>query len=213
MRTIVNLDKKLMNPIMQKVLVFIVVILTVWTVGLCRSGSKKILVAYYSMTGYTKQMAEAAAEGARSVKGVEVKLLSVKNAKTADVLWADAVILGTPVHNANVALPMQEFINKWPIEGTPMKNKIGAAFVSAGGISSGEELTMMKIIHSMLIFNMIIVGGSDWKSPFGASAITEETPFDNTFKTKKVNPYFLKKAKNLGERVARLLLRFNRAQN
>jgi multimeric flavodoxin WrbA len=50
-------------------------------------------------------------------------------------------------------------MNRWPFEGTPLKDKIGAAFVSAGGISAGEELTQLSILHSMLIFGMIVVGG------------------------------------------------------
>ena len=38
---------------------------------------KKILVLYYSMYGHIEQMAEAVADGARSVPGVEVTLKRV----------------------------------------------------------------------------------------------------------------------------------------
>ena len=202
-----------MDLTMKKTLVLIIAFLIICSSGIQGVGSKKILIAYFSKTGYTKQMAEAVAEGAGGIKNIKVKLRSVNETKLSDVLQADAIILGTPVYNANIALPMQEFINKWPINNPLMKNKIGAAFVSAGGISSGEELAMMNIIQSMLIYNMIIIGGNDWKSPFGASAITEEPPFDKTLINKKVNPYFLKKAKNLGERVARVVVQFERPKN
>lgn len=57
----------------------------------------------------------------------------------------------------------------------------------------------------MLIFGMIVVGGNDWQSPFGASAVIEEKPFNEYFKTKKVAPQFLKKARHLGQRVAALV--------
>jgi NAD(P)H dehydrogenase (quinone) len=67
----------------------------------------------------------------------------------------------------------------------------------------------MSILQAMLVYGMIVVGGMDWKSSFGASAIVEEEPFEKTIKGRKVNPYFLKKAKGLGVRVARLVLRFN----
>ena len=40
-----------------------------------------ILVAYHSLTENTKIMARAAADGARSVKDVDVKLLKIKNIK------------------------------------------------------------------------------------------------------------------------------------
>jgi NAD(P)H dehydrogenase (quinone) len=191
--------------------VFVIVSLVFSNIGFCRGGSanKKVLVVYYSLSGHTKQMAEAAAEGAGSVKGISVKLVSVEKAEIADVLWADGIIVGSPVYNANIAPPVLSFIFKWPFENDPLRNKIGAAFVSAGGISAGEELGQMSILQAMLVYGMIVVGGMDWKSSFGASAIVEEEPFEKTIKSKKVNPYFLKKARGLGVRVARLVLRFN----
>jgi len=132
---------------------------------------------YCSPQKHTRAMAEAVAKGARTVKGVRVKLLSVEEAKPSDVLAADAICIGSPVYNANVAPPIQEFINNWPFEGDLLRDKLGTVFISAGGISAGEELTQLSIIHSMLIFGMIVVGGPDWKSAFGASAIVEENPF------------------------------------
>ncbi len=166
---------------------------------------KKLLVVYYSQTGRTRLMAEAVAEGARSIKSIQVKLLAVKDAKTADAIWADGVIVGSPVYNANVIPAIQEFINNWPFEGGPMRDKIGAAFVTGGGISAGEELAQMNILQSLLVHGMIVVGGMDWKSSFGASAITEEAPFTPS-KNQPVRPRFLEKARGLGKRVARLLL-------
>jgi NAD(P)H dehydrogenase (quinone) len=193
---------------MKKKVLVIIVMLIFWSVGLFGSDSKNVLVAYFSVSGHTKQMAEAVVEGARSVKGVEVKLVSVTDAKVSDVLWADAIILGSPVYNANAAPAVMNYINRWPFKGAPMRNKIGAAFVSAGGMSAGEELATMNILHAMLIYEMIVVGGTDWKSAFGASAIVEEEPFDTTAKKRKVDPYFLEKAKKLGKRVAEVVLRF-----
>jgi NAD(P)H dehydrogenase (quinone) len=178
-------------------------------IGFGRSARKKVLVVYYSLSGHTKQMAEAAAEGAGSVKGITVKLVPVEKAQVSDVLWADGIIVGSPVYNANMAPPILRFIFKWPFEGAPLRNKIGAALVTAGGISAGEELVQMNIIQAMLVYGMIVVGGADWQSSFGASAIVEEEPFEETIKNRKVNPHFLKKAKALGIRVARLLLRFD----
>jgi NAD(P)H dehydrogenase (quinone) len=189
--------------------VFVIVSLGFSNIGFCRSARKKVLVVYYSLSGHTKQMAEAAAEGAGSVKGISVKLVSVEKAEVSDVLWADGIIVGSPVYNANIAPPVLSFIFKWPFEGAPLRNKIGAAFVSAGGVSAGEELVQMSILQAMLVYGMIVVGGMDWKSSFGASAIVEEEPFEKTIKSRKVNPYFLKKAKGLGVRVARLVLKFN----
>ncbi|UCD39182.1 MAG: NAD(P)H-dependent oxidoreductase [Fidelibacterota bacterium] len=166
--------------------------------------SQGVLIVYYSTAGHTAAMAEAVVKGARSVKGVTVKLLAVERASVDDVLAADAIILGSPVYNANVAPPMQQFINSWPFQGQPLRDKIGAAFVTGGGISAGEELTQLNILSSMLIFNMIVVGGPTWQGAFGASGITGELPFGNEQENGIVQPRFLAKGEALGRRVAEL---------
>jgi len=170
-----------------------------------------VLVVYYSVEGHTKTLAESVADGARSVSGVNVKLLSVDKATSNEVLAADAMIIGSPVYNANVAPPVQAFINSWPFEGAPLRDKIGAAFVTAGGISAGEELVQMNILHSMLVFGMIVVGGPDWQQPFGASGIVAEKPFETEKQAGKVGEQFLRKGEALGRRVAELARRWKQA--
>lgn len=167
----------------------------------------RILIAYFSAAGHTRAMAEAVARGARSVEGVEVTLATVEDAVTADVLAADAIILGSPVYNANVAPPVQEFINGWPFRGSPLKDKLGAAFVSAGGISAGEELVQTNLLHSMLMFGMIVVGGPTWRQALGASAVVSEDPFGKRDVEGHVDAQFLKKGEELGKRVAELARR------
>ncbi len=162
-----------------------------------------VLIAYHSVEGHTRAMAEAVQKGAQSIEGVEVVLRPVDQATIADVLAADAVILGSPVYNANVAPAVQAFINTWPLRGAPLKNKLGAAFVSAGGISAGEETTQLSLLRSMLIFQMIVVGGPAWKQAFGASAVVSEGPFRSS-DSRLVDPLFLAKAEALGRRVAGL---------
>ena len=174
------------------------------------TDTTRVLIVYYSKQGHTRKMAEAVAEGARSVPFVEVKLMNVREAKNSDVLAADAIIVGSPVYNANVAPPVQSFINRWPFRGAPLRDKIGAAFTSAGGISAGEELVQLNILHSMLIYGMMVVGGPVWQSAFGASAVVEEEPFTEP-PNGKIHPHFLKKARALGERVAALARRWKTA--
>jgi len=163
-----------------------------------------ILIAWYSVTGHTEEMAMAVAEGARSVPGVRVQVLPVDSVRETTLLHAQAIIVGSPVYNGNVAPTVQQFINNWPFDGQPMKDKIGAAFVSAGGFSAGEELVQLNILHSMLIFNMIVVGGPDWKTAFGASAVVDEAGTGTAEDSKK---YFLAKGRHLGKRVAQLTLK------
>jgi NAD(P)H dehydrogenase (quinone) len=165
-------------------------------------SSANILIVYHSVQSHTQALAEAVAKGARSVGGVNVVLKTVAAATTPDVLAADAIIVGSPVYNANLAPEVQKFINSWPFESAPLRDKIGAAFVTAGGYSAGEELVQMNILHSMLIFGMIVVGGPDWQQPFGASGIVAEKPFETEPQAGKVDEQFLKKGEALGKRVA-----------
>ncbi len=162
-----------------------------------------ILITWYSVTGHTEEMAQAVAQGASSVPGVQVQALPVDSVREPMLLRAQAIIVGSPVYNGNVAPAVQQFINNWPFDGQPMKDKIGAAFVSAGGFSAGEELVQLNILHSMLIFNMIVVGGPDWKTAFGASTVVEEA---GTGKPEDSKKYFLAKGRRLGKRVAQLTL-------
>ncbi len=171
-------------------------------------SSTSILVVYHSTQGHTQALAEAVAKGARSVREVNVVLKTVTDATTTDVLAADAIIIGSPVYNANMAPEVQQFINRWPFEGAPLRDKIGAAFVTGGGFSAGEELVQMNILHSMLIFGMIVVGGPDWQQPFGASGIVAEKPFETEQQAGKVDAQFLKKGEALGKRVAELAKRW-----
>ncbi len=158
-----------------------------------------VLIVYHSETGNTRTMAEAVYHGALKAGDVNVVLKSVDEVETRDLLDADAIIVGSPVYNANVTPQISAFISSWPFEGRPLRDKLGAAFVTAGGVSSGEEITQMNILQSMLIFGMIVMGGPDWSTPFGASAIRGDDffPYDEP-----IHPGFLEKGSSLGLRVA-----------
>lgn len=167
-----------------------------------------VLVAYYSRDGHTKSMAEAIVKGAESVEGTIVTILPVDKVAMDDLLAADAIIVGSPVYNANVAPMVSVFLSEWPFETGEMRDKIGAAFATGAGFSAGEELTQLSILHSMMIFGMIIVGGPDWSQPFGASAITFEEPFASKGEG-QIDEVFINKGIALGERVATITHRFN----
>lgn len=165
-------------------------------------GQPTVLIAYYSQSGNTKTMALAVEEGAKSVAGVRVLMLPIDQVSSKEVLEADAIVVGSPVYNANVAPEVQRFINSWPFEGRPLKNKLGAAFVTGGGMSIGEELVQLNLLHSMLIHGMLVLGGEETEAAFGASAITGEAPFQ----TGKVEEQFLVKGRGLGKRVAEMAI-------
>lgn len=164
-----------------------------------------VLIAYYSQSGHTKAMAQAVEEGAKSVEGVRVILRAIDQVSSQELLGADAIVVGSPVYNANVAPEVQQFINSWPFEGRPLKNKLGAAFVTGGGMSIGEELVQLNLLHSMLIYGMLVLGGEEVEAAFGASAVTGEAPFQDG----AVAEQFLVKGRGLGKRVAEQLIRLD----
>lgn len=170
------------------------------------SAQVHVLITYHSETGHTEIMAHAVSEGAQSVDGIQVITKPVSQTTESDLIQADAIIVGSPVYNANIAPAVSQFITSWPFEGSPLKDKIGAAFVTSGGISAGEEIVQMNILQSMLVFGMVVAGGPNWTQPFGASAITSEPPFQND-NSEGIEEQFLQKGKNLGKRVAEISLR------
>jgi NAD(P)H dehydrogenase (quinone) len=164
-----------------------------------------ILITYHSESGKTQAMAEAVAKGVVAIEGVSGVLKPLSEVTENDILQASAIILGSPVYNGNMTPEVQAFINSWPFEGRPLKNKIGAVFVTGGGFSIGEEATMFAMIRSMMIHGMIIVGGDELEAAFGASAITGEGDFVG----REVQDIFLMKAEGLGYRVGMLVLKVN----
>ncbi len=170
-------------------------------------SSARVLVVYHSVEGSTRLLAEAVARGAREA-GAEVRLESVDESSLDDLHWAGAIVLGSPVHNASATPEVQAFINRWPFDGS-LRDKIGAAFVTAGGLSAGEELVQVALLHSMLIFGMVVVGGEDWRSAFGASALVEEEPLLTKGGPEPIASSFLEKAEALGRRVSELTARLD----
>lgn len=164
----------------------------------------QVLIVYHSETGNTELLAGAVAEGAESAGNVEVLIKTTEQVTEQNLLDADAIIVGSPVYNANVTPEISGFIASWPFEGQPLKDKIGAAFVTAGGISAGEEIVQMNILQSMLVYGMIVTGGPEGNQPFGASAVTGEHPFlieDDAIP----DEIFLEKGRKLGLRIAELV--------
>ncbi len=142
-------------------------------------------------------MAEAVVEGAKSVAGTVVVMKRVGQVTADDLFSSDAVVVGSPVYWSNMSGEVKTFFDNWQFKfgvfpDFKMKNKVGAAFATAGQVSSGKEVTMLTILAAMLGNQMIVVSGG---GAFGASATTEgDSPgIDNAE---------LADARALGQRVA-----------
>jgi NAD(P)H dehydrogenase (quinone) len=135
----------------------------------------KVLVAYHSLSGNTERMAEAVADGAKTVPGTEVVLKRVGQVTADDLFSSDALIVGSPVYWSNMSGEVKTFFDNWQFKfgvfpEFKMRNKVGAAFATGGQQSSGKEVTMLTILAAMLGNQMIVVSAG---GAFGASATTE----------------------------------------
>ncbi len=139
----------------------------------------KLLVLYYSMYGHVETMAEAVAEGARLVEGVEVTIKRVpelmppevakkhgaKLDQTAPIASPqelgdyEAVIFGSPTRFGNMTAQMRNFLDQtgglW-VKGA-LVGKVASVFTSTG-TGGGNESTIMSFVHTLMHHGMIYVG-------------------------------------------------------
>lgn len=94
----------------------------------------KVLIVYHSLSGNTKKMAEAVAEGARAVPGTEVILKTGLEATIDDLLACDGIALGSPDYFSYMAGGVKDFLDRtyYPSQGK-VAGKPAVAFGSAGG--------------------------------------------------------------------------------
>ena len=140
----------------------------------------KVLVLYYSAYGHVERMAQAVAEGVRSVSGAEVAVKRVPELMSEDAARKsgvkvdqkapiatvdelanyDAIIFGTPTRFGNMAAQMRNFLDQ--TGGLWMKGalvgKVGSVFASTGTQHGGQETTITSFHSTLLHQGMIIVG-------------------------------------------------------
>ena len=111
---------------------------------------KHLLIVFHSKTGNTHQLAEAVIAGATcdDVRDVEVRVLRAPDAGSEDLLWADALLLGTPENFGYLSGALKDFLDRtfYEVEGklTPLPY---AMFVSAGNDGTGAVRAMERIAN------------------------------------------------------------------
>jgi len=122
---------------------------------------KSLLIVYYSYTGGTEQMAEAAAEAARAEDGMDLRVMRAEDCQPDDLLSADGYIFATPENLAAIAGVMKAFFDRcyYPVLGR-IEGRPYAAMVCAG--SDGENARtqleriatgwrLRKVIDSLIV--------------------------------------------------------------
>lgn len=162
----------------------------------------RILVLYYSMYGHIETMANAVAEGARRVPGVDVDIWRVPETMDAErfaqvggktdqaapeatpeiLPQYDAILIGTPTRFGNMSGQMRTF---WDRTGGlwasgALYGKVASVFTSTG-TGGGQEQTITSVWTTLAHHGMVIVPiGYGTKELFDISQVRGGTPYGAT---------------------------------
>ena len=140
----------------------------------------KILVLYHSMYGHIERLAQAEAEGAREISGVEAVVKRVPELMTEEALRKaggklnqpasiarpdelaefDGIIFGTPTRFGNMSAQMRNFLDQlgglW-VTGA-LIGKVGSVFTATATQHGGQESTILTFHPTLLHLGMVVVG-------------------------------------------------------
>lgn len=132
----------------------------------------RVLVTYFSVTGNTAALAEAVAEGVRSVDGVECVYMPIAEVTNRDLVAADGIIVGSPTYFGQMAAEVKRVFDLSNGVYGQLDSKVGAAFTTVGAAGCGHETTNLSILTAMLIAGMVVRGHAEGPTPaFGAFAV------------------------------------------
>ncbi|MFW6110569.1 MAG: flavodoxin domain-containing protein [Thermoproteota archaeon] len=100
----------------------------------------KSLIFYYSRTGNTRLMAEAVAEGIKSIQGVEAQLKTRVDAR--ELSGFDAVIVGAPTYEHGITRNIAQMFEEAAAKNVNLEGKVGTAFGSYGWSAEAPPLVL-----------------------------------------------------------------------
>ncbi len=130
-----------------------------------------VAIVYFSAQGHTQQLAEAVAEGAKSVAGTTCSLHAIVGTDIHEGRWsnkdilaalgnADAIVFGTPTYMGGYAAQFKAFIDGassvWFQLG--WKDKLAAGFTHSLGLSGDKLDTLFGLMVNAMQHGMIWVG-------------------------------------------------------
>jgi NAD(P)H dehydrogenase (quinone) len=175
----------------------------------------KLAVIYYSSTATVDSMARRVALAAEK-QGAEVRLRQVEElappaaidsnrawrehldatadepkAQPDDVVWADAVLLGTPTRFGNVSSQLKNFLDSLGPQWSKgqLADKVYAGFTASQTEHGGQETTLLALYNTLYHFGGILVppGYTDPVkfsdgNPYGVGHVTgpdNDAPLEN----------------------------------
>lgn len=102
----------------------------------------RLLIIYNSTTGNTKAMADAIAEGARSLN-LDTDVVDAFNVSPEDVMAADAIGFGVPTFNYHAAKPILKLLDG--LAGKDIGGKLAIVFGSYGWSGQGAPVVAERL--------------------------------------------------------------------
>ncbi|MFF6809144.1 NAD(P)H:quinone oxidoreductase [Streptomyces sp. NPDC012403] len=166
--------------------------------------SVRVSVVYHSVTGTVAEIAREIAEAAEK-SGAEVRLRRVQElpesadsaaaeipcATVDDLLWADAIVMGSPTRFGNISAQLKHFLDSlgdaWR-KGL-LADKVYSAFTATSSKHGGQESTLLSLITSFHHFGGVVVAPGYTRpekfadgNPYGTAHCTQARtyPVDDT---------------------------------
>jgi NAD(P)H dehydrogenase (quinone) len=122
-----------------------------------------ILVLYHSNTSRTQAMANLVAQGAKRIKQGEVRLRSIDEATTEDLVWCDALAVGTPTNLGSISWKMKKFWDEMSTElWGKIDGKIACVFSSSGSYGGGNEIACLHMLTILINYGFLVFGVTDY---------------------------------------------------
>ena len=119
-------------------------------------GPIQVLIVVDSWMGHTAKVAERVAEGA-SAEGAVVVTRSADEVTRADLQAADALVMGSAVHQRTMTWKMKRFVDEvcepaWFYD--DLVGRVGAVFTAGGGhgqAGGGAEMAQLSMMANLAI--------------------------------------------------------------
>jgi len=128
--------------------------------------STSLAVVYHSGYGHTEVVAQAVAEGARTVDGVDVSLIAAADIESADSAAleqldaADAMIFGAPTYMGSASATFKGFMEATSTRWMEQRwaDKLAAGFTNSGSMNGDKQNTLIEFFTFAMQHGMAWVG-------------------------------------------------------
>ena len=154
---------------------------------------RTLLIVYHSMTGGTRQMAQAAARGARTEPTLRISLLRAAAANATDLLEASGYVFASPENLAAMSGQMKDFFDRTYYPALDRLNGRPYAVLICAGSDGRNAAQQIERI------------ATGWRLKAIAQPLIvcthAQTPAD-IMRAKQISPEYLKQCEELGATLA-----------